>query len=159
MTQMAKLTYQSSTLPEAPQRFTQTEAEADDTRGIELTTYLALLPHLTTEQWGIARQAARRATESAERNPIRRDARTAIKSAAQTSNRTAAHTAASTTTRNATRDIPSDAARRATRDAVSAAEAIVVRDIISNEHFTIITAPMRAAGINFDQLTPVNVEA
>ena len=34
-----------------------------------------------------------------------------------------------------------------------AARALVVRDLISTEQFDILTAPMRAAGIDFDALT------
>ena len=30
--------------------------------------------------------------------------------------------------------------------------ALVVRDLISPEHFDVLTAPMRAAGVNFDEL-------
>ena len=41
------------------------------------------------------------------------------------------------------------AARYAARDA---AVALVVRDLISQEHFDTLTAPMRAAGVNFDEL-------
>ena len=32
------------------------------------------------------------------------------------------------------------------------AKAIIVRDLISDEHFDVLTAPMRAAGFNFDKL-------
>ena len=42
-----------------------------------------------------------------------------------------------------------DAARDAARDA---AWALVVRDLISTEQFDVLTAPMRAAGIDFDAL-------
>ena len=45
------------------------------------------------------------------------------------------------------------AARYADRYAASdAAVALVVRDLISQEHFNTLTAPMRAAGVNFDEL-------
>ena len=53
------------------------------------------------------------------------------------------------------------AARAAARDTVwdavwgpawDAAVALVVRDLISQEHFDTLTAPMRAAGVNFDTL-------
>ena len=53
------------------------------------------------------------------------------------------------------------AARAAARDTVwdavwgpawDAAVALVVRDLISQEHFDTLTAPMRAAGVNFDEL-------
>ena len=46
-----------------------------------------------------------------------------------------------------------DAARDAARDAAwDAAGALVVRDLITTTQFDILTAPMRAAGINFDTL-------
>ena len=46
-----------------------------------------------------------------------------------------------------------DAARVAARDAAwDAAWALVVRDLISTDHFDVLTAPMRAAGIDFDAL-------
>ena len=41
------------------------------------------------------------------------------------------------------------AVRYAARDA---ALALVVRDLISPEQFDVLTAPMRAAGVNFDEL-------
>ena len=48
-------------------------------------------------------------------------------------------------------------ARRATLDAtLDAAGALVVRDLITTEQFDALTAPMRAAGIDFDALTEAN---
>ena len=49
----------------------------------------------------------------------------------------------------AARDAAWDAARDAARDA---AWALVLRDVLSVEHFNTLTAPMRAAGIDFDTL-------
>ena len=40
------------------------------------------------------------------------------------------------------------------RDATWGANALIVRDLISAKHFDILTAPMRAAGIDFDNLAP-----
>lgn len=44
----------SGSLPAAPQRATREEAEADEARGIELRAFLDLLPTLTKEQWTAA---------------------------------------------------------------------------------------------------------
>jgi len=133
-----KHVYQSATLPGAPERATRTEAEADEARGVELAAYLALLPGLTAEQWVAARVAARDAGRDA--------ARDAGWDAAWDAARDAAWDAA--------RDAAWDAARDAGWDAGRAGEALVVRDLISAEHFDILTAPMRAAGIDFDNLAP-----
>lgn len=51
-----------------------------------------------------------------------------------------------------------DEARAAERVAARAAIALVVRDKISAEHFDALTAPMRAAGIDFNNLTGENDE-
>ena len=138
--------YQSATLPGSPERATRTEAEADEARGIELAAYLALLPGLTTEQWLAALDAARGATWSVEW--------------------TVAWDAARDATWRAERDAPWDMARDATWgaaggvpwdvawDATWGANALIVRDLISVEHFDILTAPMRVAGIDFDNLAP-----
>jgi len=133
-----KHVYQSATLPGAPERATRTEAEADEARGVELAAYLALLPGLTAEQWVAARVAARDAGRDA--------ARDAGWDAAWDAARDAAW--------DAGWDAAWDAARDAGWDAGRAGEALVVRDLISAEHFDILTAPMRAAGIDFDNLAP-----
>ena len=57
---------------------------------------------------------------------------------------------------DAARDAAWDAARDAARDAawdaaLAAVRALVVRDLITTTQFDILTAPMRAAGIDFDQ--------
>ena len=109
-----KHVYQSATLPEAPERATRAEAEADEARGIELAAYLALLPGLTAEQWVAARVVSRDATGT----------------------------------------VAWFAAGDEARDATWGANALIVRDLISVEHFDILTAPMRAAGIDFDNLAP-----
>ena len=51
--------------------------------------------------------------------------------------------------KDAARDAAGDAARYAAWDA---ARALVARDLITREQFDVLTAPMRAAGINFDAL-------
>ena len=55
--------------------------------------------------------------------------------------------------RGAARDAARDAARGAARGAAwDAALALLVRDLISTAQFDVLTAPMRAAGIDFDAL-------
>ena len=55
--------------------------------------------------------------------------------------------------RGAARDAAWVAARDAAWDAAwDAAGALVVRDLISTDHFDVLTAPMRAVGIDFDAL-------
>ena len=61
----------------------------------------------------------------------------------------AAGDAASVAARSAAWDAAWVAARGAARDA---AWALVVRDLISTDHFDVLTAPMRAVGIDFDAL-------
>lgn len=73
----------------------------------------------------------------------------------------AALDAASDAARDAAREAWRDAARLAALftargaewAAADAADALVVRDLIRPEDFAILTAPMRAAGIDFDALT------
>ena len=125
-----KHVYQSATLPGAPERATRAEAEADEARGIEFAAYLALLPGLTAEQWVAARVVARAAARSAARVVARVVAGDVARSSAGV------------------------AERSAVWSAVWGANALVVRDLISVEHFDILVAPMRAAGIDFDNLAP-----
>ena len=136
--------YQSATLPEAPQRATRAEAEADEARGIELAAYLALLPGLTAEQWDAARDAERDATWDM--------AWDMAGDAARDAERDAAGDAALTASRAA--GVAARAARVATWGAAGGTNALIVRDLISVEHFDILAAPMRAAGIDFDNLAP-----
>lgn len=130
-------TYTATSLPGAPPRDTRAEAEADEARGIELAAYLAVLPTLTEEQWE----------------------RVASQGASQYAARVAAWGAAWEAERDAERDAAWDAARDAAQDAwvaggaAWAACAIVVRDLITPDQFDTLTAPMRAAGVNFDGLT------
>ena len=101
--------------------------EALGPNGVEVALFLELLPTVTSVQWYAARYAAL-------------TARDATWYAAWDAALTAALTAA----------------RYAARDAAwDAAGALVVRDLITTEQFDTLTAPMRAAGINFDALTEV----
>jgi len=141
-----KHVYQSATLPESPERATRAEAEADEARGIELAAYLALLPTLTAEQWDAAGDAARVAGGAA--------ARSAAWSAARVAAWDTARDTAWVAARDAAWDATWDAARSAAWSAAWGANALIVRDLISAKHFDILTAPMRAAGIDFDNLAP-----
>ena len=107
--------------------------EALGPNGVEVAAFLELLPTLTSAQWSAARTAARVAALDA--------ARVAALDAA----RYAAWSAASVAARDAARDAASDAAL-----------ALLVRDLISTDHFDVLTAPMRAAGIDFDALGEAN---
>ena len=123
-------TYTATSLPGAPPRETREEAEADEARGVELAAYLAVLPTLTKEQW--ERVAAWDASQYAARGAARG----------------AAWDAAWAAARGAEWD--------AAWDAAWAAVAIIVRDLITPDQFDTLTAPMRAAGVNFDGLTNNN---
>ena len=108
--------------------------EALGPNGAEVAAFLALLPTLTSAQWDAALNAARSAT------------RNAARSAAWDATRSAARSAAWDATRSAAWD--------ATWDATwDAALALLVRDLITTEQFDSLTAPMRAAGIDFNALT------
>ena len=135
-------TYTATSLPGAPPRETREEAEADEARGVELAAYLAVLPTLTKEQW--ERVAAWDASQYAARGAARG----------------AAWDAAWAAARGAEWDAAWDAARGAewdaAWDAAWAAVAIIVRDLITPDQFDTLTAPMRAAGVNFDGLTNNN---
>ena len=104
--------------------------EALGPNGVEVVAFLALLPTLTRAQWDAARSAAWGAARSA--------AWDAAWSAAWAAAWDAARSAAGVSAWGAARD---------------AARALLVRDLISAEQFDILTAPMRAAGIDFDSLT------
>ena len=108
--------------------------EALGPNGVEVAAYLDLLPSLTSEQWLAAREAAREA------------ARLAAWQAAWLAAREAALDAARLAAWLAAFDSALEAAWEA-------AGAIVVRDLITTKQFDTLTAPMRAAGINFDALT------
>ena len=104
--------------------------------------------HLTAAcdaAWYAARYAARYAAWCAARGV----ARTAAMEAAEG----AAWYAAWRASRHAAWDAAWDAAGAAAWYAAwDAAGALVVRDLISTDHFDVLTAPMRAAGIDFNSL-------
>ena len=127
-------TYTATSLPGAPPRETREEAEADEARGVELAAYLAVLPTLTKEQWE----------------------RVAAWDASQYAARGAAWDAAWAAARGAEWDAARGAEWDAAWDAAWAAVAIIVRDLITPDQFDTLTAPMRAAGVNFDGLTNNN---
>ena len=103
--------------------------EALGPNGVEVAAFLALLPTLTRTQWDTAWDAAWAVTRFA----------------------------AWVATWDATRDAAWAAIRDATRFAtwfvaLDAALALLVRDLITTTQFDALTAPMRAAGIDFDTL-------
>ena len=115
--------------------------EALGPNGVEVAAFLDLLPTLTSTHWEAAWDAARYA------------AREAARDATWVATWVAARNAARNAARVATWEAAWDAAREAARDAtLDAAWALVVRDLISTDHFDVLTAPMRAAGVNFDAL-------
>ena len=99
--------------------------EALGPNGVEVVAFLDLLPTLTNTQWDAARAAARDVAWEA------------------------AWEAAWDAAWEAARDAARDAAASAAGDA---ALALLARDQITTKQFDIITAPMRAAGIDFDAL-------
>ena len=140
--------------------------EALGPNGVEVVAFLDLLPTLTRTQWDAAwltaRGAARGAARDAAWGAARRAARDAAWNAAWNAARVAAWNAARVAARSAAgdaawltaRDAAWNAARVAALDAaLDAAGALVVRDLITVTQFDTLTAPMRAAGINFDALT------
>ena len=98
----------------------------------QVEAFLALLPGLTEKQWAVAGAAGRGAALAAVLDEAWDTARVAARVAAWYAARGAAWFAA--------------------RAASWAAEALVVRDLISPEQFDVLSAPMRAAGVNFDTL-------
>jgi hypothetical protein len=129
----------------------------DGVSNAELTTYLELLGKLTPAQWGAARQSGRRVSESAKNNAARAEGMAVAKAKARAANRDLTRLAAANSARKMATGVACDAAQKAATNAGLAAEAIVVRDLITVEQFAAITVPMRAAGIDFDQLTAVKV--
>ena len=99
--------------------------EALGPNGVEIVAFLDLLPTLTRAQWDAALDAARSA------------ALDAAEGAARVAALDAAWDAVWGTVWGTAKD---------------AALALLVRDLITTEQFDILTAPMRAAGINFDAL-------
>ena len=126
-------TFTASSLPGAPARKTRTDAEADEARGVELASFLAVLPTLTEEQWAAASDAAWDAPWVAAWDGVRGVASDAASDAAW--------------------DAAWDGARDGARGAAAmAAVAVLTRDHITPAQFDTLTAPMRAAGVDFDGL-------
>ena len=106
----------------------------------QVEAFLRVVRGLSDEQVETAR-AAWAAASAAVRDAVRDAARDAAWDAAWYADRAGAWAA------------DRYAARYAASDAASAAAvALVVRDLISPEQFDVLTAPMRAAGVNFDTL-------
>ena len=144
--------------------------EALGPNGAEVAAFLDLLPTLTRAQWDAAWSATLDATRSAARvaawvaardaawNAAGNAASNAVGDAASNAARDAAWNAASNAVGDAARDAARDAAWNAAGNAAwdaawGATGALLVRDLITTEQFDVLTAPMRAAGINFDSLT------
>ena len=111
--------------------------EALGPNGAEVAAFLDLLPTLTRAQWDAAMRVAGDAAWFAARAAVRGAAMRAALDAAM----------------RVARDAAWGAVWGATRDA---ALALLVRDLITTEQFDILTAPMRAAGIDFDVLREAN---
>ena len=112
----------------------------------KVEAFLALLPKLTDEQWAAAREAGGDASWSFEWHV----AADAALGAAEAAERIAEWDAAEVAVR------PAAASRWRVAAAWAAAwgaAALVMRDLITPEQFDILTAPMRAAEIDFDALT------
>ena len=103
--------------------------EALGPNGVEVAVFLDLLPTLTSTQWAVVWVATRDAAWDAAGD------------AAWNAARAAALNAARAAALNAAWDAAGDAAM-----------ALLVCDLISADHFDVLTAPMRAAGIDFDAL-------
>ncbi len=104
--------------------------EALGPNGQEVAAFLDLLPTLTNTQWDAAWDA--------DRGSVWVAAWAAARDAARVADRVAARAAAWAAVRDA---------------ALAAAGALIVRDLITTKQFDVLTAPLRAAGINFDALT------
>ena len=115
--------------------------EALGPHGQEVVAFLDLLPTLTNTQWVAAWEDA---WEDA-----REDAWAATGVAAR---RAARRVAWDATRRAAWEDAREDAWDVAWSDARDATLALLVRDLIPKKQFDVLTAPMRAAGIDFDTL-------
>ena len=116
--------------------------EALGPNGAEVAAFLDLLPTLTRTQWDAAWVAARFAAGDAAWLTAGDAAWDAAWVAARGAARFAARSAALGAARSAAGDATGDATR-----------ALLVRDLITTEQFDVLTAPMRAAGIDFDALT------
>ena len=124
--------------------------EALGPNGVEVAVFLDLLPTLTSTQWEATRGVAWDATRGVAWDAAGSAARGAARSAAREAAWVATGDAAWVATGDATWVAAEEATGSVAWDAV---RALVVRDLITTEQFDILTAPMRAAGINFDALT------
>ena len=132
--------------------------EALGPNGVEIVAFLDLLPTLTSTQWINTFAATRAATRDAAGDAAWGATRDATWGAARAAAWDAAWSATRDATRSATRNTAEGATRAAAWDAAwnaagYAVIALLVRDLITKDHFDILTAPMRAAGIDFDTLT------
>ena len=133
--------------------------EALGPNGKKVVAFLDLLPTLTRAQWDAAarssaRLIARVAALDAARDAAWYAAGAAVGDAILGAILGAARVATSDAVREATRSVTWDAAWDAAWVAARAAAlALLVRDLITTEQFDVLTAPMRAAGVNFNALT------
>ena len=111
----------------------------------EVEAYLALLPKLTDVQWAAVRTEARTATRDAEWAPAWDAAWDTAWHEGWAAERNAAWDAAWDATK-VIADAPGGVA-------ANIATALVARSLLTSEQFGILTAPMRAAGIDFESLT------
>ena len=123
--------------------------EALGPNGVEVVAFLDLLPTLTSTQWEATRGVAWDAVRAAARVAAWDAAWDAALDAAGSAAGRAAWVAVRVAVRDAARDATGDAAWDAALDTTGA---LVVRDLITREQFDVLTAPMRAAGIDFDAL-------
>lgn len=123
----------------------------------DLAAYLKALGGLTPEQWGAARQSGRRVAESARNKAARADCVVVVQSVAWQSGRDVARLVAGVSAKKLATNAGCDAGKRSIIHAALAAEAIIVRDLITDQQFETLTIPMRAAGIDFDQLEAARV--
>lgn len=109
----------------------------------QVEAFLALLPGLNGEQWIVARGQDKDSDYATWRVAF---------DAAVHAARGSDQEANWETALGAALDAATDATQYSPWVALDAAFALVVRDLIAPEHFDILTAPMRAAGIDFDAL-------
>jgi hypothetical protein len=142
MTIIEKHVYRSATLPEAPERVAIQDAEQDEQRGLAVSAYMSVLSTLTPVQWATVWETTRDPdwTLSA--------ASVLIEDTTPGAPLTKALGAA----RDAARATAWGVAWETARGADLAAAALVVRHLISPEEFALLTAPMVAAGVDFDSL-------
>ena len=116
--------------------------EALGPNGAEVAAFLALLPTLTSAQWDAARSTALVVARGADFDAAWSAAWSAARGAAKVASRRAVWDAAG--------DAAGIVAGNAAGDAVLA---LLVRDLITTEQFDVLTAPIQAAGIDFNALT------